>query len=339
MYTQGQLADFLEKIFGTCQITGSGQNANLNFVCPICSSQKSGSYNKKKLAIKLTDTGHLVKCWVCNYKSRNLADLIRRFHSGYFVEYLNRFVGTHQLKVNNNNNVNKVVTEVEFKLPNGFQLLALPNNDINMEISYRAALNYIAYRFGMETKDLDPSHLWYWKFGIALEDRAFVNRVIMPSFTSEGDLNYFTGRTYADVNPKYLNPNIHREDIIFNEININWNEPLTIVEGPFDLIKCNSNATCLLGSDLTTDYKLFLMLAKHKTPVILALDPDAKDKVLKIADMLSEYDISVYILDIPVPYKDVGELSQTQFNYLLETATPFSKDYLLRAKISKILKA
>jgi DNA primase len=208
-----------------------------------------------------------------------------------------------------------------------------------MEISYRSAISYIAYRFGIEAKDLDPSNLWYWKFGIAIEDRAFVNRVIMPSFSIEGDLNYFTGRTYADVNPKYLNPNVHREDVIFNEININWNEPLTIVEGPFDLIKCNSNATCLLGSDLTTDYKLFLMLAKHKTPVILALDPDAKDKVLKIADMLSEYDISVSIMDIPAPYKDVGELTQSQFNSLLGNVTPFSKDYLLRAKISKLLKA
>jgi len=334
MYTRGQAIEFIEKVFGSGTL--SNQGVNISVSCPICTQKNGSFYNKRKLAIR-TDNFAL-HCWICNYKSRNLADLIRRFHSGYFGEYLNRFVGTQQLKLNNTNN-NKIVTEVEFKLPNGFQLLALPNTDMKMEISYRSAISYIAYRFGIEAKDLDPSNLWYWKFGIAIEDRAFVNRVIMPSFSIEGDLNYFTGRSYADVNPKYLNPNVHREDVIFNEININWNEPLTIVEGPFDLIKCNSNATCLLGSDLTTDYKLFLMLAKHKTPVILALDPDAKDKVLKIADMLSEYDISVSIMDIPAPYKDVGELTQSQFNSLLGNVTPFSKDYLLRAKISKLLKA
>ena len=333
MYTQGQLADFLEKIFGTCQITGSGQNANLNFVCPICLSQKTGSYNKKKLAIKLTDTCHLVKCWVCNYKSRNLVDLIKRFHPGYFTEYLTRFVGTQQLKLSSNNKP----VEVEFKLPTGFHLMALPVKDPDMVITYRSAYSYIAKRFGLND-EIDPSHLWYWKFGISLEDRAFVNRVIMPSFNIDGELNYFTGRAFVDVNPKYLNPNVHREDVIFNEINLNWKEPLTIVEGPFDLIKCNQNATCLLGSDLTTEYKLFLMLVKHKTPVILALDPDAKEKALKIAELLSEFDVPVSLLDIPSPYKDVGELSQTQFNSLLETATPFSKEYLLRAKISRILK-
>jgi hypothetical protein len=330
MYTRGQAIEFIEKVFGPGSL--SNQSANISVVCPVCIQQKGSFYNKRKLAIRTDNFAN--HCWVCNYKSRNIADLIRRFHSGYFSEYLSRFVGTQQLKITNNNKV----VEAEFKLPTGFHLLALPNKDANMEVSYRSALAYIAKRFGLETKDLDPSHLWYWKFGIALEDRAFINRVIMPSFTAEGELNYFTGRAFVDANPKYLNPHVQREDVIFNEININWHEPLTIVEGPFDLIKCNTNATCLLGSDLTTEYKLFLMLVKHKTPVILALDPDAKEKALKIADLLSEFDVPVSLLDIPHPYKDVGELTQTQFNSLLETATPFSKDYLLRAKISKILK-
>jgi hypothetical protein len=332
MYTRGQAIDFITKIFGEGSL--SNQGANISVVCPVCISKNGSFYNKRKLAIRTDNFAN--HCWVCNYKSRNLADLIKRYHPGYFTEYLTRFVGTQQLKFTTNNN-NKVA-EAEFKLPNGFQLLALPNKDPNMEIAYRSAISYIAKRFGLETKDLDPSHLWYWKFGIVLEDRAFVNRVIMPSFTIDGELNYFTGRAFVDVNPKYLNPHVQREDVIFNEININWKEPLTIVEGPFDLIKCNQNATCLLGSDLTTEYKLFLMLVKHKTPVILALDPDAKDKALKVAELLSEFDVPVSLLDIPAPYKDVGELTQTQFNSLLETVTPFSKDYLLRAKISRILK-
>lgn len=331
MYTRGQAIEFIEKVFGSGTL--SNQGANISVTCPICSQQKGGFYNKRKLAIR-TDN-FLLHCWSCGYKSRNLIDLIKRFHSGYFTEYLNRFVGVQQIYVINNIQSAK---EPDFKLPNGFHLLALPNTDITLEVTYRAAINYVAKRFGFNEKDFDSSNLWYWKFGISLEDRAFVNRVIMPSFTANGELNYFTGRSFTDVNPKYLNPHVQREDIIFNEININWNEPLTIVEGPFDLIKCNSNATCLLGSELTTEYKLFLMIVKHKTPVILALDPDAKDNVLKIAELLSEFDVQVSLLDIPKPYKDVGDLTKTEFNSLLQAVTPFSKDYLLRAKISRILK-
>ena len=30
----------------------------------------------------------------------------------------------------------------------------------------------------------------------------------------------------------------------FNELNINWNKPLTLVEGPLDLIKTNDTSTC-----------------------------------------------------------------------------------------------
>lgn len=331
MYTRGQAIEFIEKVFGTGSL--SNQGANISVACPICVQQKGISHNKRKLVIR-TDN-FLLHCWSCGYKSRNLLDLIRKVHPGYYTEYLKRFVGTEQLRIND---LNGKIAEPEFKLPNGFHLLALPNEDITLEVTHRAAISYIAKRFDLKTDQLDPSHLWYWKFGISLEDRAFVNRVIMPSFSSDGELNYFTGRAFVDLNPKYINPNVHREDVIFNEININWNEPLTIVEGPFDLIKCNTNATCLLGSDLTTEYKLFLMIIKHKTPIILALDPDANDKALKIAELLSEFDVSVSLMNIPKPYKDVGELTQTQFNSLLGSVIPFTKDYLLRAKISRILK-
>jgi DNA primase len=329
MYTRGQGIDFITKVFGEGSL--SNQGANISVVCPICVQKKGSFHTKRKLVIR-TDN-FLLHCWSCGYKSRNLVDLIRRFHSSYFTEYLNRFVGVQQLKFKTD-----IPTEIEFRLPNGFHLLAVEEFDQKLELAYRSALNYIAERFNTTVDKLDRSLLWYWKFGISLEDKGFINRVIMPSFTSDGELNYFTGRSYINATPKYMNPQVQREDVIFNELNLNWNEPITIVEGPFDLIKCNLNATCLLGSEFTTDYKLFLMLVKHKTPVILALDPDAKDKALKIADLLTEYDVPVSILDIPKPYKDVGELSQSEFNSLIDTAIPFSRDYLLRAKISKILK-
>lgn len=331
MYTRGQAIEFIEKVFGSGTL--SNQGANISVVCPVCAQKKGTFYTKRKLAIK--SDNFLLHCWSCGYKSRNLVDLIKRFHSGYFSEYLTKFVGTQQIKINTNSDI----VDTEFKLPLGFQLLALPNKNPDIEVTYRSALNYIAKRFDIQTKNLDPSCLWYWKFGISLEDKAFINRVIMPSFTVQGQLNYYTGRSYTNANPKYINPRIQREDVIFNELNIDWNEALTIVEGPFDLIKCNTNATCLLGSEFTTDYKLFLMIVKHKTPVILALDPDAKDKTLKIADLLSDYDISVRIIDVPPPFRDVGELTQSQFNFLSSNAIPYNRDYLLKTKISRLLKA
>ena len=45
------------------------------------------------------------------------------------------------------------------------------------------------------------------------------------------------------INRKYLNANAKKKDLIFNELNIKWDEELTIVEGPLDLVKCNYNET------------------------------------------------------------------------------------------------
>lgn len=328
MYTRGQAIDFIEKVFGPGSMTNQG--ANISVVCPVCVENKGHFYVKRKLAIR-TDN-FVTHCWVCGYKSRNLANLIRKYHSGYFKEYVERFIGATHLKPEGNQE------EECLRLPSGFKLLA--NHDLS-SLYFEAVntLNYLSIRFGEDLRQNGPNQkLWYWRFGISAEDQAFANRVIMPSFDADGNLNYYTGRTILPhVRPKYLNPNVFREDVVFNEINIDWSEPLTVVEGPFDLIKCNTNATCLLGSELTTEYKLFLMIIKHKTPVILALDSDAKEKTLKIAQLLFEYDISVSILDIPPNFKDVGEMTQSEFTSLLKDATPFNADYFLRTRIAKLL--
>jgi len=327
MYTRGQAIDFIEKVFGVGSMTNQG--ANISVVCPVCVESKGHFYTKRKLAIR-TDN-FVTHCWVCGYKSRNLANLIRKHHPGYFKEYVERFIGSTHLKPEGNQ------IEEHLHLPSSFKLLAIQDMS-NLSLEAAASLNYLSGRFGEELRQSQNDKLWYWKFGISTEDNAFANRVIMPSFDVDGNVNYFTGRTIlSHIHPKYLNPNVFREDIVFNEINVDWSEPLTIVEGPFDLIKCNTNATCLLGSELTTEYKLFLMIIKHKTPVILALDSDAKEKALKIAQLLFEYDISVSILDIPSNFKDVGEMTQSEFTSLLKDATSFNTDYLLRARIAKLL--
>jgi len=337
MYTRGQFISFLEKCFGGG--TPSNQGANLSVVCPICKQKEGNNYSKRKLVIHTSrGYGH---CWICSYKARNVANLLRRYHPGYLAEYLATFVGTQQLKCADDVPVLPEQEEPDLKLPSGFVLLAAEmSKQADMYLPYRNALNYLASRFNTKLEDLNSSDMWYWKFGISLNDQRYANRVIMPSFDINGELNYYTCRAIYKTRPKYINPGVHREDVIFNEMNINWKEPLVLVEGPMDLVKTDQqNATCLLGSELTTDYKLFLYLIKNKTDVILALDKDARDKTLRIAEFLSEYDVNVKILDIPIPYNDIGEMTKEEFNSILPTATLYSKDYLLRAKISNILKA
>ena len=92
-----------------------------------------------------------------------------------------------------------------------------------------------------------------------------------------------------------------------------------------------------MGSELTANYKLFQQIVINKTPVVLALDPDAIKKTLKVAERLFEFNVPVKILNIPNGFKDVGEMSKDEFISILDNATVFDNDYLIMKKISGII--
>ena len=118
------------------------------------------------------------------------------------------------------------------------------------------------------------------------------------------------------------------KNIIFNELFIEWNEPIVVVEGAFDAIKAG-NAIPILGSTLGEKSKLFERLVSKDSKVFIALDRDAKKKALKLIKDLLQYDISVYMVDI-APYSDVGEMTSKEFNERREKASFVEdSDYLL----------
>jgi hypothetical protein len=142
-----------------------------------------------------------------------------------------------------------------------------------------------------------------------------------------------------NFNIKYRNPIADRTNVIFNEINLNWNKEITLVEGPFDLLKCDYNTTPVLGSELDANYKLFQKILLHKTPVLLAFDNDlrAQQKQMKIAELLNEFDIKVRIFENPYKDKDIGDMTKEQFLELKEKSKDYSFEYNLRRKIASIV--
>lgn len=322
MYTQGQVIEFIERVFGTGVLSNQGNNISVS--CPRCLEEKGKDYGKKKLVISTNK--FLLHCWICAYKSRNLVGLLRKYHPEYLQEYMTKFLDASQLAEIESDGLPAV--KQPLRLPDDFELLAMVQNDSSWQV--RKALDYLEERgLGNEQS------LWYWKFGICREEQNWKHRVIIPSFDDEGKLNYYTGRAFLPkLRPKYLNPSVAREEVIFNELNIDWKEPLVIVEGPFDTTKAGSNATCLLGSDLTEEYRLFQKITANETPVILALDSDASKKQNIIARRLSAFCVDVKILEIPSPWADVGEMSTEEFTRILEQAIPWSVDYSIGVSIA-----
>jgi cellulose synthase/poly-beta-1,6-N-acetylglucosamine synthase-like glycosyltransferase len=100
-------------------------------------------------------------------------------------------------------------------------------------------------------------------------------------------------------------------------------------------MKCNDNATCLLGSGLARDALLFNKIVEHKTPVVLALDSDMKSKTMSLAKRLHEFDIQVRILKTD-GFDDVGAMSKKEFLKRKDAASLWLPFDNLKFKISNL---
>ena len=73
-----------------------------------------------------------------------------------------------------------------------------------------------------------------------------MNRIIIPSYDSEGKLNYFVGRDFYNSNFKYKNPPFPK-DIVGFDLYINWSLPIILTEGVFDAMSIRTNAIPMLS--------------------------------------------------------------------------------------------
>jgi len=147
---------------------------------------------------------------------------------------------------------------------------------------------------------------WTWdkikKYNIGytenLGDRKY--RIIFPSYNERGQVNYYVGRSYYGlVKPNYMGPpkeEVARVDIIFNSKNINFDIPVFLVEGVFDMASIY-NALPMLGKEPAN--VIIKKFVEHNTRVVLCLDEDALVDSIQIYNKLTSYGLKVYFVEIP----------------------------------------
>ena len=312
---------FLES-FLNVSLSKDGVNASI--WCPFC---KHPNKHKHKLAIHLEK--NLFHCWLCDKKGSDVSYVISRLNKNKVEKAKTLFY--------KKKNINSLFSfdeteqeEVEFvETPKGFRLLAnaFNSNDPDVRDVFRYAIK----------RGANKHKFWFLRLGYS-NNIDFKRSLILPSLDENGEINFYTSRKIDEPGNspfKYKNADIKKKNIIFNEINIDWSLPITIVEGPLDLLKTNDNATCLLGSSLTEDMKLFKKIVENKTIVNLALDSDVYYKSLKIAETLYSYGIEVNILDTRIA-DDVGDMSHEQFSSMLKNPKKFEKNDRLLSKIAAL---
>jgi hypothetical protein len=124
-------------------------------------------------------------------------------------------------------------------------------------------------------------------------------RIIFPSYNEYGQVNYYVGRSYYDfIKPNYMGPpkeEVARTEIIFNSKNINFDLPIILVEGVFDMIHLY-NAIPMLGK-VPSEF-IVKKLKEHKSRVILCLDEDALYDSISLYNELTSYGLDVYFVEI-----------------------------------------
>jgi len=280
-------------------------------------------YNSKKKAFK---------CWKCEPKYsgyvhklvwdygtkedyRKLNVVFPKEKSRTFKDKVKRVRVDHQL--------------ITCNLPEGYMPLGKKRN---------TKLYELAWEYLVHTRKVNPSFIDKYQIGYTeTGDRKF--RIIIPSKNALGRFNYYEARSYMkDPKIPYIKPpgdEVKKNDIIFNENFINWDLPIYIVEGVFDMFRI-PNSIPILGKEISE--LLVEQLLKYNCTVILCLDDDAIKKTDETCKLLSSLGLNVFFIDLTDYKKDISQIYEDHGKKEVAKALMNMKRLDLETEIKKKLK-
>lgn len=168
----------------------------------------------------------------------------------------------------------------------------------------------------------------------------YQNRIIIPSYNKDSQLNYFTARSIQKHNSvKYINPPIQKNDIIMFQNLINWKFPVVLVQGIFDAMTVNFNAIPLMGKIVSQT--LAQRLSYYDADIYLCLDKDAKQHQYQTMKKLHKIGLNnLHYMNITE--KDANEMGRVGFwKELLNSSKQYTMQQeldILKQKISMVVK-
>lgn len=279
------------------------------FRCPFC------HHHKKKLSINITNNKW--KCWICDAKGARLLTLVKR-------------MGLPKVIISKFKEVLGDTNNQAYKFEETNETLTLPAEYIPLwkkqnTIPYLHALTYVKNR-GITTDDILRYRMGYCETG------PYAGRIIIPSYNSNHQLNYFTARLFYSDGMKYKNPPASKNTIIFENM-VDWDEPIILCEGMFDAIALRRNAIPLMGKTISKSLE-HALLQHNVEEVIIFLDSDARHDALKMEQHLKSYEIDTKL--VLVHGKDASEMGfDHAWNAIRVAQTTDFKDFIAQ-RLQKI---
>lgn len=252
----------------------SHKNGETSYFCPFC------NHYKRKLQINLTSQKW--HCWVCESRGLTVSSLLRKSNAPF--ESLAKI---REIYGESNFNSKSWISSRELvSLPEDYKPLHVPQKTP----AYKQALHYATIKRGLSAVDILKYQVGYCDSG------PYAGMLIVPSYDENNNLNYYVGRSFYKEEIPHKNPPVSK-DIVPFENQINWKEPVIIVEGVFDAISTKRNAIPLIGKKILGNLRSKI-LTKGVRKIYLCLDRDAfKDSVREVEYFLNN-GIEVYLIQL-----------------------------------------
>jgi hypothetical protein len=272
------------------------------FFCPKC------NHYKRKLNVN-TLSGYY-HCWVCNFSGKSFKSLLNKIHaSGEFYPILCKIKAPKRTDEH---------FEKRLELPPEFKPLYKQTNSVIQ----KHVLSY-CFKRHLTAHDIIRYNIGY------CEEGTFANRVIVPSYSDTGDLNFYCGRDVFNSKMKYRLCD-STKDIVGFEMITDFAQPLTLVEGVFDAFSVKYNAIPLFGKTLSN--KLKLKLISNRPPrVNVLLDNDALSSSLEICKFLLENQIPTHL--VLLNGKDPNDIGHEKTWQAIESSDRMDESKLFKLKV------
>jgi DNA primase len=310
-----KLLQLLESVLGKGKTTSGN---NIAFFSPFTSHYKP----KLEIDINTTREGENAwHCWISDKKGRSISSLFKQMGlPKQYFEQLNKIVESSRYK----HDLTKKETVEVISLPTEYIPLWNKKNTPD----YRNAIHYLNSR-GVTVFDILKYRIGYCEAG------EYSGKIIIPSYDSTGQLNYFVSRAFYQADKfKHKNPKISK-DIIGFDLTINWAEPIVLCEGAFDAIAIKRNAIPLFGKIIQPALQKKI-IENRVRDIYICLDADALRNALQIAERFMGEGINVHFVELQS--EDASELGFQQIREILNDTDVLTFERVMELKMGMLWK-
>ena len=308
-----KLLQLLESVLGKGKPTSGN---NIAFFSPFVSHYKP----KLEIDINTNSAGENAwHCWISDKKGRSIATLFKQLNlPKEKFEQLSKIIESTRYRTP----INLETKQETLQLPEEYRPLWIQKNTPD----YRNAIHYLKNR-GINIFDIIKYRIGYCEAG------QYSGKIIIPSYNSEGQLNYFVSRAfYKSDKQKHKNPKISK-DIIGFDMFINWSQPIILCEGAFDAIAVKRNAIPLFGKVIQPALQKKI-IEKRVRDIYICLDADAMKNAISICEKFMSEGLNVHFIELRDG--DASELGFQQINNIIENTDVLTFERLMQLKMDML---